>query len=112
MGAGAVARIGPAMRTHSRAMGRGTNNEAEYHAVIAGVGLAVEMGAKTVTVHGDSQLVLRQLEGKYKVKAENLVDLHAEAKRRLAKFAQVSFIWVPREENAEADRLAREAIGG
>ena len=111
MGAGAVVEIGPSVKSVSRALGRGTNNEAEYQAVIAGLNLALQEGADTVTVRGDSQLVLRQLEGTYAVKAANLRMFHAEAQSLLGKFRKWRLEWVPREENAAADRLANQALG-
>ena len=110
MGAGAVVEAGGERRVLSRAMGRGTNNEAEYHAVILGLRHALAAGADEVAVCGDSQLVLRQLEGVYRVSAANLKQLHAEARALLGRFHRVTLRWVPRAENAEADRAARDAI--
>jgi ribonuclease HI len=111
MGAGAVLEMDGRRESFSVAKGHGTNNEAEYHAVILGLLRAHAAGATRITLRGDSQLVLRQLEGRYGVKAENLKPLVAEAKRILSRFEAVRLEWVPRLENAEADAAARKAIG-
>jgi ribonuclease HI len=112
MGAGAVVEMGGERRVLSRAMGRGTNNEAEYHALILGLRHALAAGADEVEVRGDSELILRQLEGRYKVSAANLKQLHAEARALLGRLHRFRLQWIPRAENAEADRAARAAIGG
>lgn len=91
-------------------MGIATNNEAEYRGFIAGVEKAKALGATKLTVHGDSQLILRQLEGRYQVKAPNLRPLYEEARRAMTGFESVRFEWVRREQNADADRAANEAI--
>ncbi len=111
MGAGAILDIGGRRQALSMNMGRGTNNEAEYHGVILGLRHALAAGADEVTIRGDSQLILRQLGGTYKVKAENLLPLYAEAHKLVGQFRKVQFDWVPRLENADADQAARDAIG-
>lgn len=111
MGAGAVLDVGGRRQALSKNMGRGTNNEAEYHGLILGLRHALAAGVDDVTVHGDSQLILRHLGGTYKVKAENLKPLHAEARALLLKFRMAKLEWVPREQNGDADQAAREAIG-
>lgn len=110
MGAGAVVEMAGKTDAFSRAMGRGTNNEAEYHGLLLALHHAQAAGATDVEVRGDSQLVLRQLDGRYAVRAANLVDLHASARRLLARFASVKLTWIPREKNGAADAAAREAI--
>lgn len=112
MGAGAVVQADRERKVLSRAFGLGTNNQAEYHGLILGLRHASGMGADTVTVHGDSQLVLRQLDGQYAVKSPGLKALHAEARVLLARFAKVELAWVPREQNGEADAAARAALRG
>jgi ribonuclease HI len=112
MGAGAVVQGEGDRKVLSKAFGHGTNNQAEYHGLILGLRHALAMGAERVTVHGDSQLVLRQLEGRYAVKAPGLRALHDEAKGLLARFAQVKLAWVPREQNGEADEASRAALRG
>lgn len=110
MGAGAVVRLDGREKVISTSMGPGTNNEAEYHGLLAGLRAAAQQGASHVVVHGDSQLVLRHLSGEYKVKAANLRPLYEEAKRLLARFRRVELQWVPRDQNARADQAARDAI--
>ncbi|MHB8633750.1 MAG: ribonuclease HI family protein [Thermoplasmatota archaeon] len=110
MGAGAVVVMDGKARALSRAMGEGTNNQAEYHGLILGLRHALAAGADSVTVHGDSQLVLRQVAGRYRVNHEGLKPLHREAQALLARFARFQLEWVPREQNAAADRAARDAL--
>ncbi|HUR25619.1 MAG TPA: ribonuclease HI family protein [Candidatus Thermoplasmatota archaeon] len=110
MGAGAVVQTERERKVLRKAFGQGTNNQAEYHGLILGLRHALVMDAETVTVHGDSQLILRQLGGEYAVKAPGLKALHAEAKMLLSKFSKVKLEWVPREENGEADQASRDAL--
>ncbi len=110
MGAGAIVRIGSKTWKVSKAKGIGTNNEAEYMGLIAGLEEAARQGATSIHVRGDSQLVLRQLEGKYAVRAANLKPFYEEAKGLLKQFDTVRLTWVRREQNAEADAAARDAV--
>ncbi|MGK2931696.1 MAG: ribonuclease HI family protein [Solirubrobacterales bacterium] len=91
-------------------IGDATNNVAEYKALIAGIKLAKELGAEEVDLIGDSELVVKQIQGKYKVKNGGIKPLHAEAKAALADFDSWSISHVRREMNAEADRLVNEAL--
>jgi ribonuclease HI len=93
-------------------LGKGTNNEAEYAAVLLGLSEALAMNAETVTLHADSELVIKQLNGVYKVKHPVMKERHQEAMRLLAKFKAWRAVHVPREKNAEADRLANQALDG
>ena len=93
----------------SRYIGFATNNVAEYRAVIAGLEKAVGI-ASEITVMMDSELVERQLNGLYKVKAPNLKELHSKAKAAAMRFDRCTFVRVPRERNRAADRLANEAL--
>ncbi len=111
IGGGAVVEIAGKREVVRVDLGRGTNNEAEYGGLIAGLKRARDRGATQVTVRGDSQLAIRQLEGRYQVKAPNLRPLFDEAKALLGAFSQVRLEWVRREENSAADRAANEAIG-
>lgn len=87
-----------------------SNNVAEYAGLIKGMEYVLKMGYRgTLRVRGDSQLVIRQMRGDYAVRARRLVNLHARAKELTKKFEEVVFEWIPREENAEADRLCRVA---
>lgn len=112
MGLGVVVEAGGRRRTLAKALGHGTNNVAEYEAAVAGLGLALAMGATSATLHGDSQLVLRQLAGEYKVSAAALRPLHAQARALMAEIGRVRLEWVPRERNAEADALSKQAAEG
>ncbi len=94
----------------SRAIGRATNNQAEYRALIAALEKAAELGAQRVDVYLDTELVVRQLQGKYRVKNEALRPLCLRAAELLGKFAAFTITAVPRAENAEADRLANQAL--
>ncbi len=110
MGAGAVVRIDGRTWTISQRKGIGTNNEAEYMGLIAGLEEALQRGATRVHVRGDSQLVLRQLEGEYAVRAANLRPFYDEARALLKRFEDVRLTWVRREANGEADAAARDAL--
>jgi ribonuclease HI len=91
-------------------LGEATNNVAEYTAVIEGLGLAEELGARTVTVRSDSQLLVNQLTGRYRVKTPHLQPLHRRVRNLVASFDRVTFEHVRRELNREADRLANEGV--
>jgi ribonuclease HI len=93
-------------------IGRATNNVAEYRALLAGIELASAHGAEELELIGDSELVVRQVEGRYKVKDATMRELHAEVKRALAGFGNWSIRHVRREQNADADRLVNAALDG
>jgi ribonuclease HI len=91
-------------------IGPATNNVAEYRAAIAGLRAAAELGARAVLLRSDSRLLVEQLSGRFRVKNARLVRLHEEARALARSFDEVSFEHVPRELNAEADRLANAGI--
>lgn len=91
-------------------IGEATNNVAEYRALLRGIQLAAERGATDLELVGDSELVVRQVEGRYKVKNAGMKELHEEAKRALRNFDSWSIRHVRRENNADADRLVNEAL--
>jgi ribonuclease HI len=91
-------------------LGTTTNNVAEYTAVIEGLKRAVELGASEVRLRSDSQLLVFQLTGKYRVKSPHLVGLHREVLSEAKRFAKITFEHVPRERNKEPDRLANEGV--
>jgi ribonuclease HI len=93
-------------------IGRATNNVAEYRALLRGIELAAAHGATELELVGDSELVVRQIEGRYKVKDAMMRELHAEAKRELAGFERWRIRHVRRESNADADRLVNAALDG
>ena len=91
-------------------IGETTNNVAEYRALLMALEEAGRHAASSLTVLSDSELLVRQLNGVYKVKAPHLKPLHEEARRRLRAFPGVRILHVPREENRRADFLANLAI--
>lgn len=97
---------------HGERIGEATNNVAEYRALIRGIQRAAELGATELELIGDSELVVRQVEGRYKVKKPGLKPLHVEAKQALSAFDTWSIRHVRREMNAEADRLVNEVLDG
>lgn len=99
-----------ARREIRKYLGRGTNNEAEYKALIEAVSHLSDVKSREVRIHTDSQLVANQMNGKWKVKDPKLKALHAKASRLAAAIPRLKIEYIPRERNAEADRLANEAI--
>lgn len=91
-------------------LGRATNNVAEYQALLHGLRFALARGAREVSVFSDSELLVRQLAGRYRVKNAGLLPLFQEARSLLARFEKARVSHVPREENREADALANEAV--
>ncbi len=90
-------------------IGEATNNEAEYRALLRGLARAAKHGDE-VEVRTDSELMARQLQGAYRVRAANLKPLYEQAQRALARFKRVSIVIVPRELNRRADALANQAL--
>lgn len=93
-----------------QAIGRATNNVAEYRGLIAGLEDAVNVGATEATVFLDSKLLVEQMSGRWRVKHPDLAELHAQAKKLASRFDRISYRWIPRERNSYADRLANEAM--
>jgi ribonuclease HI len=91
-------------------LGIASNNEAEYQAAILALERALELGVRRVTLFLDSELVVRQLRGEYRVREPRLKSLHQKARDTLNRFSQYSILSIPREENRRADQLANEAI--
>ena len=91
-------------------LGRATNNVAEYRGLLAGLKAAAELQASRVRVLSDSELLVRQMNGSYRVKNEGLLPLFEEAQELAAKFEHCTFQHVPREQNKEADHLVNQAI--
>lgn len=94
----------------SERIGEATNNVAEYRALIAGIAKAGELGASDVELIGDSELVVRQVRGEYKVKNAGIKPLHAETLAALDGFDSWSIEHVRREDNADADALVNQAL--
>ena len=94
----------------SRYIGVATNNIAEYSAVIAGLEKAVDLGLGELTVMMDSELVVRQLNGRYRVRNAKLRELHARAGKAAEALGRCCFVHLPREQNRAADSLANRAL--
>jgi len=91
-------------------LGEATNNVAEYKALLLGMQKAADLGFKELKVRSDSELIIKQLNGLYKVKNPQLQDLYFTAVKIASAFNKVTFTHVPREKNKEADRMANMAI--
>lgn len=111
-GIGVVLRAadGTPIVTVGRFIGRATNNVAEYRGLILGLEKAVELGARRVAVRGDSELIIKQMRGEYRVRHPDLQPLHRRASDLAERFEQVSFEHNLRHKNALADRLANLAM--
>jgi ribonuclease HI len=103
-------RAGEVIATDARFIGHTTNNVAEYRALLRGFELALEHGVRVLEVRADSELLIKQLLGKYRVKAEGLRPLFEQARKFMERFESVKLLHVRREHNAEADRLANHGI--
>lgn len=94
----------------SEAIGHATNNVAEYRAVIEGLKTATSYEPDQLVLRADSQLVIRQLQGRYRVKNPALQELFAAAKKLLQAFPEYRLEHIPREDNVVADALANDAL--
>lgn len=92
------------------ALGHRTNNYAEYSAVLRGLERARELGARRVHVRSDSQLLIEQLKGNYKVKSKNLIPLYLAVRTAARAFERVTYEHVRREQNVRADELVNQAL--
>ncbi|MGE5278511.1 MAG: ribonuclease HI family protein [Acidobacteriota bacterium] len=101
---------GEVLETRSEAIGHATNNVAEYRALLLGIERARALGARDLDLVGDSELIVRQVRGEYRVKDAALRELHAQVRAALADFDRWSIRNVPREDNAHADSLVNEAL--
>jgi ribonuclease HI len=101
---------GEVLESRGETIGRATNNVAEYRALLLGIALARELGASEVELIGDSELVVKQVRGEYKVKDAGLRELFIEVTRALREFDAWSIAHVRREHNAAADALVNEAL--
>ncbi len=101
---------GEVVEERSEAIGTATNNVAEYRALLLGIERAAALGARRLELIGDSELIVRQVNGEYKVKDEALRELHRQVREALDDFEKWSIRHVRRDENAEADRLVNEEL--
>ncbi len=101
---------GHVLAAHGKAIGTATNNVAEYSGLVAGLQKALELGIDALEVVSDSELLVKQMRGEYKVKNAALQELQAQAAELADRFSKVSFTAVRREHNELADRLVNEAL--
>ena len=101
---------GTVLAAHGEAIGVATNNVAEYQALVAGLAKAVEVGVSELEVVSDSELLVKQMRGEYRVKNRALQELSLAATRLSRELKRVTYIAVPREQNELADRLVNEAL--
>ncbi len=99
---------GDAVLTRSEDVGYGTNNQAEYRALLRGLSEALERGITRLLVRSDSQLLVRQMLGEYKVKSKALQALRREAEALKQRFDDIAFEHVRRDYNEVADELAKQ----
>ena len=101
---------GRAVEGFAGAIGRATNNVAEYTALLQALAIASAREADDVELLADSELVVKQVRGEYKVRHPDLIPLHAEAVRRIARLRRFKIGHVPREKNKDADKLVNRAL--
>lgn len=101
---------GTVLAAHGEAIGVATNNVAEYSALLAGLAKAAELGVTELEVISDSELMVKQMRGEYRVKNEALRGLSVEAGRLARQVGRVTYTAVRREQNVLADRLVNEAL--
>ncbi len=101
---------GKPVAAFSKYLGETTNNQAEYQALLAALDFACSNGYRRLRILSDSELLVRQMRGEYKVKSDGLKPLWERARRAAMAFDNWSIRHVPREENRESDRLANQAL--
>jgi ribonuclease HI len=94
----------------AKRMGRETNNVAEYYALLAALDYSTSQGIDALRIRSDSELLVRQMEGRYRVKSADLKPLYERALKLTRQLAYFAIEHVPREENRDADRLANLAL--
>ncbi len=93
-------------------LGEATNNQAEYQALLIGLEEAVRLAPSRLTVRMDSELIVKQLNGQYRVRNRDLLPFYTRAQKLLERLAEFSIVHIPREQNGRADHLANQAIDG
>ncbi len=101
---------GTVLAERGEAIGVATNNVAEYRALVAGLAKAAEVGVSDLEIVSDSELLVKQMRGEYRVKNQALIDLSLEAARLGREIGRVTYTAVRRAENELADRLVNEAL--
>ena len=107
-----IARDGRLLTEEAGCLGTTTNNLAEYTALVRALERAAQLGGERLVIRSDSELLVKQMNGQYRVKNPQLKILHDRAARLREQFTSVSIVHVPREENRHADRLCNEALDG
>jgi ribonuclease HI len=106
-----IQRDGVAAIEHAEAMGEATNNQAEYTALVRALEHAARLGTEhRLLVHSDSELLVKQMNGEYRVKDQGLKPLYEQAKRLASRFDSVTIRHIPRSQNVRADRLYNAAL--
>jgi len=103
---------GSLLASISRRIGITTNNQAEYRAIITALEKAISLGAKQVDVRADSELVVKQINGRYKVKNVALRPLYQKVVQLIGSLEDFTISYIPRQQNSEADKLANKALDG
>ena len=101
---------GEVLASHGETIGVATNNVAEYRGLVAGLAKAVELGVSEVDVVSDSELLVKQMRGEYRVRSESLQALSTEATRLARALERVAYVHVRRAENKLADQLVNQAL--
>ena len=109
-GVGIILRLDGRVEKVKRFLGRKTNNQAEYLALITALEILASIGCRTVKAYTDSQLLHNQLTGRYRVRDAELRRLHSRVLELLKDFEKFEIVYVGRAANREADRLANQAI--
>lgn len=107
---GVIYRDGEEISSFAESLPGATNNEAEYQALITGLRLALKLKIDRLVIKSDSELVVKQLNGVYRVKHERMVPLHQTVKSLLEKFDECTINHIPREKNDRADRLSKTGM--
>ena len=107
-----ITREGQVISEEAGCLGTATNNLAEYTALVRALERAAELGGENLLIRSDSQLLVNQMNGQYRVKNSQLKLLYDEARQLRDRFRSVSILHVPRAENSHADRLCNEALDG
>ena len=103
---------GHVLAAHGERIGRATNNVAEYNGLVAGMRKAADLGVTELEVVSDSELLVKQMNGEYRVKNAALQDLSIQASRLARALGKVSYTAVRREHNKLADQLVNDALDG
>ncbi len=101
---------GVVLKKTGKYLGKLTNNQAEYHGLIEGLKAVLKFNPTELRCFLDSELIVKQMQGNYKVKNQGLRKLFASAQDNAIKFKKIEFVHIPREKNKEADKLLNQAL--